>query len=105
MRTKVANTGGFLMCLWKVKNAKAPCRFPKKDEPNAVDVAICRMLAGGMTVSEIADRMVKAHSSIEKRIHWLQAKRWATYDGRLLTPAERVVLIERERQQFREAVA
>jgi DNA-binding NarL/FixJ family response regulator len=92
------------MPIWKVNT---PRRYhasnmgrPVKHEPNAVYVAIFRMLGEGFSIQEISDRMCKAHSSIEKRIHWIQAKRWASYDGKLLTPAERVVMIEREREQI-----
>jgi hypothetical protein len=97
------------MPVWRIKNTRPDTiknmGRPVKHEPNAVDIAIFRMLDEGYSIVEISDRMLKSHSSIEKRIHWIQAKRWASYDGKLLTPAERVVMIERERQQFREAVA
>lgn len=63
------------------------------------------LLNDGLKVSEIAKHFGHADSSIEKRIHWCKAKRWATFDGRLLTAEERDRVIERERELFRKGVA
>jgi hypothetical protein len=90
------------MVRWKVKSNKGKNYRPvnRKDGPDAVDRAIFRLLSEGRGTRAVADVFDMAEQTMARRINWCKAHRWATFDGRLLTPAERVVLIEQERQQF-----
>jgi hypothetical protein len=85
------------MAIWKVKNTPQRWKKPRKGEPDAIDVDIFKLIAEGHSVRCIADALTMADQSVEKRIHWCQANRWATFDRKLMTPAQRVVVIERER--------
>jgi hypothetical protein len=76
-----------------------------KAEPDQRDHEIFTMLNAGKTIREIALHYGFADASIEKRIHWCKAKRWATFDGKLLDAGQRLSLIEVERKIFRKVVA
>ena len=74
----------------------------QKRGPDATDRRIFQMIRARCSQRAIADELGMAKQSVEKRVHWLQAKRWATADGRMLNAEERDELIEFERQLIRD---
>ncbi len=68
--------------------------------PDDTDIRIFILLNQGERFGPIAAQLDMSPASIEKRVHRLQAKRWATADGRLLTFVERQGLLDWERSKY-----
>jgi hypothetical protein len=68
-----------------------------KEEPNAKDREIASMLDRGVPVPDIARHFGDATQTVTNKIRWMQAKRWMTWDMRLLTAWQRDQLIQREK--------
>lgn len=71
-----------------------------KTEPDQTDRSIMAMFADGFVLREIAAEFGFSHQSVERRIRWLQARRWATADSKMLTAQEREKLLDAERRMF-----
>lgn len=68
--------------------------------PDEKDATIFSLLHQGLNYNKIGIAMGMTAASVEKRVCRLQAKRWATSGGRLLTPSERNEMIAWERTRF-----
>jgi hypothetical protein len=74
-------------------------KFSQKP-PDMIDHMIFKMLGEGRTLAKIAAELGMKEASAEGRVYRLKAKRWVTYDGKFLTPAQREHLLWIERDAF-----
>jgi hypothetical protein len=77
--------------------APRPPIAPEKTAPCPIDRQIADLLSQGWTARRIGDFLCIAMQSVHGRIHWMQSRRWMTYDRRLLTAWQRDQLIQREK--------
>ena len=68
-----------------------------RTEPDEIDWTIFTLLANGMSLMKISSQVGQCYAAVTKRIDWVRARRWATFEGkRILTSSERCRLLESE---------
>jgi DNA-binding NarL/FixJ family response regulator len=69
-----------------------------KEEPTEKDRLIAALLSRGKTMRQIGDEFGDRQQSVWHRVKWMQAKRWMTWDMRILDRHQRRRLIQREKE-------
>lgn len=81
------------------QTVKKPFRGDRhKFQPDGTDETIIERLSVGCRPHEIARELYMSIQSVERRLLWMQARRWVTADLKLLTKQKRDKLLEMERK-------
>jgi hypothetical protein len=84
-----------------ISSTAASRRRPVREgrtEPDAIDRMIFDLLRKGIPPKHIATHIGQCYAAITKRIDWVRARRWSSFDGvRILEPEERERLLDAER--------